>query len=214
MQNNISISPAGIALLKCYESLGPHIVDNRAYPYTDAVGKITVGYGHLIQAGEDFSAGLSIPNEVDDLLLRDLEIYIDFVKDDLISIAKQSLSQNEIDALILLCFNCGETSLLQSIKSNIIQNDILGVGLVFPRYCKGNFKGKLPPGPISGLTFRRYSELLLFATGEVCRINSYQELFQYALPEIRSAYAKKNRICQLPYPENLPDRQLDLKPQE
>ncbi len=76
MQNTIHISATGIALFKTYEPLGPSVAKNRAYPYVDSVGKPTVGYGHVIQSGENFSNGLAIPSGVDELLLKDLAKYV------------------------------------------------------------------------------------------------------------------------------------------
>lgn len=52
------------AKLKCFRN-------GKFYPYTDSLGFSTIGYGHLIQTGEDFSTGIT-ESEADQLLSRDL----------------------------------------------------------------------------------------------------------------------------------------------
>lgn len=56
---------------KEYQAKKKYFRDGKFYPYADSLGKMTVGYGHLIKQGEDYSKGLT-EEEADKLLSRDL----------------------------------------------------------------------------------------------------------------------------------------------
>lgn len=56
---------------KEYQAKFKYFRDGKFYPYADSLGKMTVGYGHLIKQGEDFSTGLT-EEEADKLLSKDL----------------------------------------------------------------------------------------------------------------------------------------------
>lgn len=56
---------------KEYQAKFKYFRDGKFYPYADSLGKMTVGYGHLIKQGEDYSKGLT-EEEADKLLSKDL----------------------------------------------------------------------------------------------------------------------------------------------
>jgi lysozyme len=89
-------SPIGIALKKQEEGY-------RQFPYQDVVGKWTVGYGHLIKPGEDFSAGLSEPMATM-LLIKD-SAFADAIVNSEVTV---ELNQGEFDALSDFCYNLGD----------------------------------------------------------------------------------------------------------
>jgi len=51
----------------------------RWYPHKDSKGILTIGYGHNINKGEDFSKGLT-QTEVDDLLKADMKVHTDLLE--------------------------------------------------------------------------------------------------------------------------------------
>ncbi len=60
---------------KEYQAKFKYFRDGKFYPYADSLGKMTVGYGHLITKKEDFSGGLT-EAEADALLDTDIAIAI------------------------------------------------------------------------------------------------------------------------------------------
>lgn len=56
---------------KEYQATLGYFKNGRFWPYKDSLGFSTIGYGHLVIKGEDFSTGLS-EEEADKLLSRDL----------------------------------------------------------------------------------------------------------------------------------------------
>jgi len=70
--------------------------------YRDAAGLWTIGCGHLIQPGEDFSKGLTT-EQVLDLLADDLTRFEAAVN----SKVTVELTQNQYDALVSFAFNVG-----------------------------------------------------------------------------------------------------------
>jgi len=64
---------------KEYQAKFKYFRDGKFYPYADSLGKMTVGYGHLITNNEDFSVGLT-EAEADALLDTDIAIAITAVE--------------------------------------------------------------------------------------------------------------------------------------
>jgi len=104
----VRTSSVGINLIKNNEGFRGHV-------YNDVVGKPTVGYGHLVIPGEDFSAGLT-EDQATALLLKDIahvELYL--------NAAMGGLYQNEFDALIDFGFNLGVGALHQLLTHGLSQ---------------------------------------------------------------------------------------------
>lgn len=56
---------------KQYQSKLKYFRNGKFYPYPDSLGKMTIGYGHLIMPGENFSTGIA-EAEADALLEKDI----------------------------------------------------------------------------------------------------------------------------------------------
>lgn len=135
-------------LIKDYEKWMP-------CTYIDAVGKPTIGYGHLIRSGDGFSKKSCITKE------RGLQI----LKDDLSTATKAieravkvPLSDNQFGALVSWAFNVGggaaaQSTLVKKLNSGGETSEILNE---FRRWNKGN--GKI----LAGLARRREAECDLF----------------------------------------------------
>ena len=134
----MNIDQTGVNLIKSFEGY-------RRLPYVDVAGKMTVGIGHLIQEGEDFSAGLT-EDEAEALLAGDLALPE-------LTINQQcpQANQNQFDALCSFAFNLGVGSLKTMLAHGWDQ-----VPTQMLRWDKSG--GQQVPG----LTRRRQAEVALF----------------------------------------------------
>ncbi|HGE9343801.1 TPA: glycoside hydrolase family protein, partial [Escherichia coli] len=76
--------------------------NSKFWVYLDSVQKPTVGYGHLVQKGEDFSNGIT-PIEADILLAHDIEK----AKAGLRTLNQGTLPKDIEDYLIIMIFQLG-----------------------------------------------------------------------------------------------------------
>ena len=140
-----SYSDNGFALSKSFEGL-------RLTAYQDVGGVWTIGYGHT---GPNVRAGLTITQaEADALLRSDVEDAVTCVN----RAVNVPITQNQFDALVDFCFNCGRGSLLQSTllrKVNI--GDFAGAAAQFALWDHAG--GEV----VEGLVKRRTAEAELFA---------------------------------------------------
>ena len=138
-------SDNGLALTRSFEGL-------RLTAYQDCGGVWTIGYGHT---GPDVHADLTITDaEADALLRADVADAVTCVN----RAVNVPITQNQFDALVDFCFNCGRGSLLQSTllrKVNI--GDFAGAAEQFALWDHAG--GKVVPG----LVRRRKAEAELFA---------------------------------------------------
>ena len=95
------ISVNGIELIKHFEGFVGH-------PYRDAVGKWTIGYGHLIQPDEKFT--VIGETEALALLIKDVAKAENAVN----RMVTAPLNQNQFDALCSFVYNLGAGRLQQS----------------------------------------------------------------------------------------------------
>jgi lysozyme len=113
--------------------------------YLDVAGKATIGYGHLIKSGEDFSTGIT-QEQGQALLQADVEI-----AEDAVNAHAPQANQNQFDALVDFAFNLGTGALQQMLAH--------GWGQVPVQILRWNKAG----GEIrSGLVRRREAEVTLF----------------------------------------------------
>lgn len=91
----LRISQAGLNHLKQWEGL-------RLQVYDDGAGYDTIGYGHLVLPGEDFSGGIT-QQQAEDLLRNDVRIAENAVNNTI----RVPLKQNQFDALVSYAFNIG-----------------------------------------------------------------------------------------------------------
>ena len=85
-----------------------------AKPYDDGAGNLTIGYGHLIRQGENYSAGIT-QAEADMLFRQDVERVVNPALDKITI----DLTQNQVDALGSFIFNVGTGGFLKSLLSLI-----------------------------------------------------------------------------------------------
>ena len=143
----IRISSTGLNLIKQFEEL-------RSVGYVCPGGLNTIGYGHVIKAGEKFSQPLSEP-EAEALLLQDVAVAVKVVH----HLIKVQLTQGQFDALVSFTFNCGAGALQRSTLRACVNREEHGQVpaelLKWTRSC-GKF--------LTGLMRRRMAEALLYMT--------------------------------------------------
>lgn len=104
--NNCNISAEGIEFMKSWEKGPGGVVAPALMPYDDngdlPGGKMTIGWGHLIKTGEDFSAGITAA-QADSMYLADLQDAVNDVNNSV----HVSLTQNQFDALVSYSYNIG-----------------------------------------------------------------------------------------------------------
>lgn len=122
----MQLSEKGMEFLKGYEN--KVMVDGRHVIYDDATGKpvpegqplppgATIGYGHLIKPGEDFSKGLT-EKEAMDLFHQDVRAAENAVR----NYIDVPISQNKFDALVSLTYNIGAGGLKESTIRQYVNN--------------------------------------------------------------------------------------------
>ena len=101
-------SASGVALIKQFEGV-------RLKAYRDAIGVLTIGYGHTSMAGNPVvKPGLKITQDEATLILwRDLVKYETAVESRL----TRTANQNQFDAMVSLCFNVGPGNFAKSSSS-------------------------------------------------------------------------------------------------
>lgn len=131
-------SKKGIDLIKSFEGC-------RLTAYKCPAGVLTIGYGHT---GADVKPSQKITQEqATKLLQNDLKKYELHVNN-----LKRNFNQNEFDALVSFCYNCG-VGCLHTLCKNRTNSQIASAILL---YNKANGK------PLAGLTRRRKAERELF----------------------------------------------------
>lgn len=126
--------------------------------YQDSAGNDTIGYGHLIKSGEDFSAGITEQQAVD-LLRSDATNAIKAVQD----LVKVVRTQGHFDALVSFTFNLGRENLA---KSTLLANINSGRPVTEANFTDWNKAGGQV---VEGLTSRREDEYNLFSSGRSTR---------------------------------------------
>lgn len=142
-------SATGRALIEACEGL-------RLKAYRDAVGVLTVGFGHTTAAGKPIvKEGMELTGkaEADSILASDLKR----VEDDVSKCLLVETKQCQFDALISFTYNLGignfkNSTLLRKVNAG----DFTGAAAEFGRWNKAG--GKV----LAGLTKRRKAERLLF----------------------------------------------------
>lgn len=114
---NYKISDKGIEVLKLAENFEPK-------PYFCSAGKLTIGFGSVIDTKEEEYLKKAVINRVQAtaLLKKDLVRFENVVN----KLVKSNISQKQFDALVIFAFNCGEGGFASSTllkKVNINPND-------------------------------------------------------------------------------------------
>jgi lysozyme len=143
----LKVSEVGIKLIQDFE--GCSLV-----PYADIVGKMTIGYGHLIRPEDRFNPPLTHGQAVA-LLCDDLEKFESWV----LGAVTVDINQNQFDALVSFTFNLGPGALQKStLLRKLNGGDYSGAADEFLKWCKAGGK------EVAGLLRRRKAERELFLT--------------------------------------------------
>lgn len=142
----MEISKNAIELIKKFEGF-------IKTPYFCPAHKLTIGYGHLISAGEKFpKKGISL-GEAEELLKDDALI----ARNAVMRMVRVTLSQNQFDALVSFVYNIGEGNFEKSTMLRLINaGDIKNAAEEFTRWIYAG--GKIQ----NGLLKRRRAERDLF----------------------------------------------------
>lgn len=124
-----------------------------AFPYKDAAGKDTIGYGHLVQAGEHFILPV-LPPEAEKLYQKDSARIAAQVNK---SVGVR-LWQKQFDALHSFTYNLGAANLQRSTLLKRVNTEQHYE--VPPQFLRWIYAGGQK---IKGLEFRRESEAELYA---------------------------------------------------
>jgi len=144
------MSDSGLARIRQSEAF-------KARSYDDGVGNATIGYGHLIRAGENFSAGITEAEAVA-LFRQDVERVVNPALDR-ITIA---LTQNQVDALGSFIFNVGTGGFLKNILTYLNSGDLEATTSHMLQFIKGRDASSGRRQVLRGLLTRRKFEVALF----------------------------------------------------
>lgn len=142
---------AGVDLIKEFEGF-------RGYAYLDAVGVLTIGYGHTSRAGEPkVKPGMTITEEEgENILKKDLIKFENYVKD-ILKEDIHKINENQFAACVSLCYNIGPGNFKKSSVVRFIRATNLPVAAdMFLLWNKAG--GKV----LRGLVRRRRAERDLF----------------------------------------------------
>lgn len=201
-------------------------------PYVCPGGHLTIGIGHKIRehecklylGGMTLAEAKSLERSNRKEFLRrtaklTLEQVHDLKRDDMASAVAQVEKRLErwgifdapercLEVLTDLAFNGGPGFLDGTITNRMLSRDYDGAILFSPKFClTTDARGELVP--CTGLTFRRYSFVWYYFTGESWRIGaeggSDQDWAEVKLFLARLAELLQKRNCKnpLPYPNNL-----------
>lgn len=149
----MDISRNGIEFLKTKEDL-------RLEKYYDSAGLPTIGYGHLIKAGESVESPITLET-AEQLLRDDLAPAVAAVN----RAVKVHLTQNQFDALVSLTYNIGVDAFKRSTLVKYINSDLKDKAIIeFMKWV--NAGGRR----VDGLIKRRYQEALMFMSYDTDRI--------------------------------------------
>lgn len=150
--NNGKFSPQGLATLARVESFSPvpYVDDDASTPGTE----YSIGYGHQIRAGESFDS--ITPDEGLQLLAFDVA-WAEAAVNKSVSVP---LTQEQFDALVMLCFNIGEDKFKRSTLVRLLnESDYMGAAAQFDRWNRSG-------GQVTqALVIRRAAERELFEGG-------------------------------------------------
>lgn len=138
-------SQVGLSLIKSFE--GCRLT---AYKPVPTEKYWTIGWGHH---GPDVKQGMTITQaQADDMLVRDLAKFEAYVNDQAYVPITDKLNQNQFDALVSFCYNCGPGNLKKLCAGRTIEQ----IAQNITAYNKAG--GKV----LTGLVRRREAELILF----------------------------------------------------
>ena len=148
-------SQNGFALVKAFESCMAAIKTRPGFfkPYKDAVGVLTIGWGHTNHHLPRFDGNtIWSQQQCDDALAGDMQTFERWVS----NLAKVTLTQNAFDALVSWSFNTGGPA-SATLWKKLNAGNKAAVPAELAKWNRGG--GKV----LAGLTRRRKAEGLMFA---------------------------------------------------
>lgn len=147
-----SMSLAGLSTLRRREAF-------RSCPYKDANGYWTIGWGHLIKAGEGALMDKCITEEAASRLLASDLATTESAIHALVNI---DLKQSQFDALVSFAFNIGTANFRKSdLLKKLNSGDFAGLAALWPK----TWVGKAASPAHNGLKARRAEEVAMFFNG-------------------------------------------------
>lgn len=139
------ITQNGLSLIKRFEGLSPTI-------YLCPAGNPTIGYGHAVKSGEDFTAGIN-EGQAKSLLRQDVIV----AEQAVLRLIDVPLKDDQFDALVSFTYNLGVTALRQStLRCRVNREEHILVPEQFMRWIwAGGYKSR-------GLARRREAEAELY----------------------------------------------------
>lgn len=144
----MTVNRASLELIKEFEGW-------RSKAYRDAVGVLTIGYGHTSMAGApNVVPGMTISQEEGERILQqDLRKYAKAVRD----VVKVPLNDNQFGALVSWCYNVGPGNVAKStLVKKLNRGEYAAVPGELMKWNKAGGKA------LAGLTRRRTAEGVLF----------------------------------------------------
>jgi lysozyme len=147
------MSPQGLARIRAREGYIGKV-------YDDGAGNRTVGYGHMLRAGESFPGGLTA-TQAEELLARDVDRVVSPVLDRI----NIPLTQNQVDAIGSFTFNVGPGNVTRSILPNLNVGNHQGVLASMFKFIFGKNQRTGERVTLRGLLKRRQEEIALYKQG-------------------------------------------------
>lgn len=204
-----TISEKGLSLIKRFEGCRLTAYDD-LQPYTalksdtKIKGVLTIGWGHT---GGVYIGQTITQQQADSWLIKDLSRYVAYVNNPSYVPLVNNLNQNQFDALVSFCYNCGPEN-LRKLCSN---RTLTEISVKIPEYNKAAGKELL------GLSNRRAAEKLLFDTKpEAINVENDQinTLNQKVLTLENKVKSLENLMKEIPAPqwilEEFPDVEESL----
>ncbi len=139
------VTKNGIWLIKRFEGFEPKV-------YLDAAGLPTIGYGHLIRPGEDFSKGIT-QEEAEILLAKDVVS----AEQAIFKLINVPLTDSQFDALVSFTYNLGSGALQRStLRRKVNREEHCEVPAEFMKWVWAGGR------KLKGLIRRRESEAKLY----------------------------------------------------
>lgn len=138
------ITEEGLALIKHFEGFRPKA-------YLDSAGLPTIGFGHLLKAGESYSMiDIAQATELLKMDIRSAEASV-------LRLISVPLQDNEFDALVSFTFNCGGGALQRStLRKKVNREEHHEVPHEFMKWCRAG--GMV----IRGIALRRSAEARMY----------------------------------------------------
>jgi len=146
-----NVSEAGLNFIAGLEGFSSKV-------YNDVAGLPTIGYGHLIKEGENFTT--ITKTQALQLLKSDVGFAVAAIN----KYVKVSLNQSQFDALTSFAYNVGTAHFsASSLLGNVNAGNRSSIENSFMMWNKATINGVLTP--VDGLTNRRQAEAGLFLNG-------------------------------------------------